>query len=148
MHRKHLKTTAASAVVLAILLAGCAHKIPNPAPTPPQVKVSNAVNALAASLDAAITGLISARDNGKLSQEDLRVARDLATAMATTGKQIDAELRSADPWADQKLKIARLVVDSGVATAVKKLPPTAATILAASLALFNEISLGAGGPAL
>jgi hypothetical protein len=147
-----LKRSLIALLALSTLLFVSCAKNSNPdvptAPTPPQIKVSSAALALAESLDATTTGLIAARDQGKISQADLAIAYHVITVVATTGKDINAVLRSPDDWATQKRTIYQIIVTAGIQGTVKKLPPNAAIILQASLALFNEISAGVGGPTI
>ena len=138
-------------ILAALLCVGCATTgtttTPAP-PTPPQVTAANAVNVLAQSLDAAVTGLLAAAQAGKISQTDLMAAEAVATTVANTGKQINAELNSADPWATQKTKINALITRAGVTAAVAKLPASASALLQASLIAFNQISTSVGGPTI
>lgn len=137
--------------IVGLLISGCAStQAPSApaAPTPPQVTAANAVNALAQSLDAAITGLRAARDQGKLDAGTVANAEKVAAIIATAGKQIDAELRSSDPWATQKTTILKIVANSGLQGAYANIPATAQGYLAAAVALFNQISSAVGGTAL
>lgn len=126
-----------------LLLASC----PPPAAdsTPAQVTVANAVNLLAQTLPAASSAIIVARDQGSLSPEDARNAQNVVVAIATTGKQVNAILRSPNPWKTQRNAILLVVANNGVQEAVKKLPITAATALSASMALLNQIVTAVGG---
>ena len=140
-------------VAAALALAGCgATSATSPAtpaaPTPPQITVANAVNALAQTLDAAITGLQSARQSGKISAADLTAAEKVAAIIATAGKAINAELRSADDWPTQKGKILQIVTSSGITGALANVPPAACAVLQAGVALFNQVSQTVGGPAI
>lgn len=145
---------AAALLLCAVLvLSGCAASNASspatpPAPTPPQISIANAVNALAQTLDAAITALQTARTNGQISAGDVANAEKVAAIIATTGKAVNAELRSADDWPTQKAKILGIVTAAGLQGTLKTLPSGAATILAASVALFDQISVGVGGPQL
>jgi cell division FtsZ-interacting protein ZapD len=134
------------ALILTFILAGCVKN--NPTPTPAPIQMADSVNALAQTVDAATTGLISARDAGKLSQEDLAIAFRVIGAISITGKQINAELRSIDTWELQKAKILQIIVDSGLAELSKELSPNARAIMLACLTLYNSISTGFGGPTL
>ena len=118
------------------------------APTPPQVRAANDVNALAQALDAAITALRSARDSGKLSAGDVANAEKVAAIIATAGKQIDAELRSSDSWDVQKQSILKTVSSASLKNTLAALPSGAAQYLSAAVALFNSISQTVGGPTL
>jgi hypothetical protein len=132
--------------VLVLLLVGCAKTISTPTPAP--LQVANSVNALAQSLDAATSGLIAARDAGKLSQADLNVSFSVITTLASAGKQINAELRSTEGWEVQKGKVLKIITSSSLAAISAKIPPTARVIMQAALALFNVISTAVGGPTI
>src|ERR1700690_2727058 len=101
-----------------IVLTGCPGSTPSTstpaAPTPPQITVANAVNALAQAVDGAVTSAIAARDAGKVDQADVEAIESFAAAIATAGKQVNAELRSADTWEVQKGKILQIVSGSGL----------------------------------
>src|SRR6266852_808731 len=108
------RVLASFVLFVALVLSGCAAKTsstpPNPpAPTPPQIQIANDVNALAQALDAAITGLRAARDQGKLNATDVLNAEKVAGQIAATGKQINAELRTADTWGVQKAAIVAIL---------------------------------------
>ena len=135
-------------ILLVLMLAGCAAKNPNTVPTPPPIQVANSVNMLAQTLDAATTGLIAARDGGQLSQEDLTTAFKIVTRLVAVGKEINVELRSPNTWPVQKTKILSAIVTAGLPALSAQLSPNAKIILQASLALFNEISQGVGGPSV
>jgi hypothetical protein len=144
--RQARNSVSAFAAILILVLAGCAK---NPGiPTPPQVQVANSINALAQSLDAATSGLIAARDQGKLSQSDLTIAFKVITSIAVTGKQLDAELRSTDSWAVQVTKMRQIIVASGVSAITPSLPANARAVILAALTTFNSISSSLGGPLL
>lgn len=144
---------AALLVLAALLSSGCASSSAQnpatpPAPTPPQIQVANAVNALAQTLDAAITALQTARNNGQIPAADVATAEKVAAIIATTGKQVNAELRSADDWPTQKARILQIVSATSLKSTLANVPQTAAALLAASVGLFNQISAGVGGPTL
>jgi intracellular sulfur oxidation DsrE/DsrF family protein len=135
--------------VLLLAITGCAvQNVPVPAPTPPQVTLANSVNLLAQSLHTAHVALVAARDAGTISQADLNTAEDVIVVIATTGKQVNAELNSLDTWDVQKAKIRQLCIQAAVNATAKKLPPTAAAILEASYLAFNQISAMVGGGVL
>jgi hypothetical protein len=138
----------AAPLVLILLLAGCAAKDPNAVPTPAPIQVANSINALAQSVDAATTALIAARDAKKISQDDLNISFRVITAIATTGKQLNVELRSSDTWNVQKAKMLKIIAASGLAEMSKLLPANARVVMAACLATFNAISNGVGGPTI
>ena len=115
-------------------------------PTPPQVQTANYLNALAQALDAAVIGLRSARDAGTLTPATVATAEKVAAIMATAGKQIDAELRSTDPWTTQQSVILRIITSTGLSAAYRSLPLATSAYVAASVAVFNSISLAVGGP--
>ena len=140
------------ALIFALLLAGCAGTATNtttttpPVPTPPQITAANAVNALAQSLDTAITGMRAARDAGKLQASDVANAEKVAVIIATAGKAIDAELRSADTWQVQEAAIIGIVTQLGVQGTAANLPPLVGSYLSAAVALINQVSAAVGGP--
>ena len=150
----HSRPVAALLAAVAVLtLSGCAasstqNPVTPPAPTPPQITVANAVNALAQTLDAAVTALQAARTNGKISAADVAAAEKVAAIIATAGKSINAELRSVDTWEVQKLKILQIVTSSGITGALANVPPAACAILTAGVALFNPIAQTVGGPVI
>ncbi len=143
------KRRALPAAAILLALAACAHN-PTPAstPPPPQVTVAASVNALANALDLAVTAMIEARKQGKLSQADLTAANQVAAAIALAGKRIGAELRSADDWQTQQAKILAIVVGAGVRQGAAALPAAATAILQASVAIWNQIAASVGGPAI
>jgi PBP1b-binding outer membrane lipoprotein LpoB len=146
-----IRASTAVLILFALLLAGCAASNPAapgtpPAPTPPQVTAANAVNALAQVLDTAVTALQTAQKNGQISAADLANAEKVAGIIATAGKSIDAELRSADAWTAQKTAIVKIISSSGLAGALQNLPPTAGAIVSAGVALWNQIATSVGGP--
>jgi hypothetical protein len=142
----------AIAIVFAALFAGCAANstapVTPPVPTPPQITAANAVNALAQTLDATITTLRAARDQGKLAARDVAAAETVAAIIATAGKQIDAELKSADPWATQKTAILKIITGSGLQGAMANLPTSVGSYIAAAVALFDQVSSTVGGPTI
>ncbi len=143
----------AIAIVFAALFAGCAANSTTgpttpPVPTPPQLQAANAVNALGQTLDAAITTMQAARDQGKLAARDVAAAETVAAIIATAGKQIDAELKSADPWPTQKTAILKIITTSGLQGAMRNLPTATASYIAAAVALFNQVSSAVGGPSI
>ena len=135
------------AIVFSLLLAGSCRK-QTTIQTPPPVQVASSINALAQSVDAATSALITARDAGKVSQADLNIAFKVITAISTTGKQLNTELRSTDTWEVQKTKMRQIIVASGVAATSSSLPLNARAIMLAALTTFNAISAGVGGPIL
>jgi type IV pilus biogenesis protein CpaD/CtpE len=146
--RQVKRLTIPAALILALLLVGCAAKNPNTVPTPAPIQVANSINLLAQSADAATSALIAARDQGKLSQADLNIARKVLVPLAVVIKQLNAELLSADPWDVQKTKMRQYVVSSGVAEFAKQLSPTARSIMLTCLTTFNAVSAGLGGPTI
>lgn len=132
-----------------LLLVGCAPKSsPVTTPTPPQITVAQSVNALAQAVDGAVTAAIAARDQGKVSQTDLTSIEAFCKVIATTGKQIDSELRSADDWPTQKSKIVGIVSSSGIGALKGKISPAAQALVTSLLIVANQISSAVGGPTL
>jgi hypothetical protein len=134
--------------VLILLLVGCAPKNPNTVPTPAPIQVANSINTLAQSVDAATAALIAARDQGKISQVDLTTAFNVIKVIADVGKKLNAELRSADPWKTQKVKMLKMITVANLPELLDSLPPNARAIMMACLTLFDSIYTAVGGPTL
>jgi hypothetical protein len=117
-------------------------------PTPPQITVANAVNALAQAVDGAVTSSIAARDAGKVSQADVTAIEGFCTVIATTGKQVNAELRSVDTWPAQKVKIMSIVSTAGLGTLKSHISPGAQFLVVSLVEIANEISSAVGGPTI
>ena len=135
----------------AVLLCGCPPTTPTSTPvavvaTPPQITVANAVNALAQAVDGAVTSSIAARDAGKVSQADLTAIEGFCSVIATTGKQINVELRSTDAWPDQKIKILTIVSSAGLGTLKAHISPGAGVMVVSLVEIANQISTAVGGP--
>jgi hypothetical protein len=106
------------------------------------------VNALAQAVDGAVTSAIAARDAGKVDQADVVAIESFATAIANTGKKINAELRSPDDWATQKIKILQIVSGAGLGTLKAHISPAAQLTVSALVVIVNEISSAVGGPTI
>jgi hypothetical protein len=156
---KHTRQLLLMAVLLPLMVLspGCAANsagsasttaTPPAAPTPPQITVANAVNALAQAVDGAVTSAIAARDVGKASPADVQSIEAFASAIATTGKQIDAELRSTDAWPSQKTKILQAVTSSSLTTLKGRISPSSQIFVSSLLVLVNQISSAVGGPVI
>ena len=134
------------------VLTGCPSSTPSvttpTAPTPPQITVANSVNALAQAVDGAVSAAIAARDAGKVDQADCLAIESFAAAVATAGKQVDAELRSPDDWATQKTKILTLVSKAGLGTLKAHISPAAQLTVSSLVVVVNEILHAVGGPTL
>ena len=135
-----------------IALTGCPASTPTTstpvAPTPPQITVANSVNALAQAVDGAVTAAIAARNAGKVDQADVAAIESFAAAIATTGKQVDAELRSPDTWATQQPKILTLVSQAGLGTLKAHISTGAQALVSSLVVLVNQISTSVGGPTI
>jgi hypothetical protein len=110
--------------------------------------VANSVNALAQAIDGAVTAAIAARDAGKVDQADVAAIESFCSVIATTGKQVDAELRSPDTWATQKVKILTLVSQAGLGTLKAHISPGAQVLVSSLVALVNQILTAVGGPTI
>jgi PBP1b-binding outer membrane lipoprotein LpoB len=146
--RHNRKLAAPVLLVLALLLVGCATRNPNTVPTPAPVQVASAINDLAQVTNAAAVALRSALNQGKMSQADFDISAKVVIAVATTGKALNAELRSDDAWDIQKIKMRQIALASGLAELSKQLPSTAMVIVATCLNTFNAVSATVGGPLL
>ena len=138
-------------LVVALVSLGCpptTTPTTPPAPvvsTPPQITVANAVNALAQAVDGAVTSSIAARDAGKVSQADLTAIEGFCTVIATTGKRVNVELRSADDWPTQRGKILTIVSGAGLGTLKSHISPGAQILVTSLVTLANQISSAVGG---
>ena len=117
-------------------------------PTPPQITIANAVNALAQAVDGAVTTAIAARDQGKVDQADVAAIESYCKTIALTGKAVNAELRSPDTWEVQRVKILQIVSASGLGTLKAHISPAAQVLVSSLVVLVNEISSSVGGPIL
>ena len=106
------------------------------------------MNALAQAVDGAVSAAIAARDAGKVDQADCLAIESFAAAVATAGKQVDAELRSPDDWATQKTKILTLVSKAGLGTLKAHISPAAQLTVSSLVVVVNEILHAVGGPTL
>lgn len=135
-----------------LVLTGCPASTPSTstpaAPTPPQITVANAVNALAQAVDGAVTSAIAARDAGKVDQADVTAIESFCSVIATTGKQVDAELRSADTWATQRTKILATVSSASLGTLKAHISPAAQVTVSALVIAVNQILSAVGGPTI
>ena len=139
-------------LIACIVLTGCPASTPStstPAtPTPPQITVANSVNALAQAVDGAVTSAIAARDAGKVDQADVAAIESFCKVIATTGKQVDAELRSADAWEVQRVKILTLVSQSSLGTLKAHISTAGQVTVSALVIIVNEILSAVGGPTI
>jgi len=135
-----------------LVLTGCPASTPStstPAtPTPPQITVANAVNALAQAVDGAVSSAIAARDAGKVDQADVVAIEGYCKAVALAGKAVDAELRSADTWEVQRVKILTIVSQAGLGTLKAQISPAAQVTVSTLVIIVNQILSAVGGPTL
>ena len=135
-----------------IVLTGCPGSTPStstPAsPTPPQITVANSVNALAQAVDGAVTSAIAARDAGKMDPADVVTVETFAKAVALWGKQVDAELRSADDWPTQRTKLVVLSSQASLATVKAHVSPAAQVTISTLVIVVNQILSAVGGPTI
>src|ERR1017187_4205170 len=133
-----------------IVLTGCPASTPTTstpaAPTPPQITVANSVGAFLAGCDGAVTTSIAARDAGKVDAADVRTIEDVCRASAVSRKKVDAEIRSADTWAVQRVQIAQIVAALGLGEVKAHVSPAAQVIIATVVLVVNQISSAVGGP--
>jgi hypothetical protein len=141
------------AVCCLLFLAGCASQTattstPPAPPTPPQVTVANSVLALSHALGGVTDSAIACRQQTKCSAADVTAIENVVVILATTGKQLDAELASTDPWATQKAAILKIVTAAGLAQAKARVSPAAQLLIVSVVTLFDNISLAVGGPTI
>jgi len=136
-------------LAVALVFSGCAAKTSTTgtptAPTPPQITVANAVNALAQAVDGAVTSAIAARDAGKVDQADVAAIESFAAAIANAGKKVNVELRSADDWPAQKVKILQIVAGAGLGTLKAHISPAAQLTVSGLVVIVNEVLSAVGG---
>lgn len=135
-----------------LILTGCPSSTPTtstPAsPTPPQITVANSVGAFLAACDGAVTTSIAARDAGKVDASDVRQIENVCRAGAVSMKTIDAEIRSADTWAVQRVKILQTVAALGLGEVKAHVSPAAQVLIATVVLVVNQISSAVGGPTI
>ena len=141
-------------LVLCLILASCAGTTTSttgttpPVPTPPQITVANGVATLASGSDAAAHACATGYSNGTISQADFNACKSVITALATAGKQIDAEQNSTDTWTVQKSKIVTILTNTGLAQITSRVSPNVALLISAIVTTANAISVAVGGPTL
>lgn len=139
-------------VFLVLLLAGCAAQksttgTPAP-PTPPQVTVANSVLALSHALGGVTDSAIACRQQTKCSPEDVTAIENVVAILATTGKQIDAQLATNGTWEIERTAILKIVVGAGLQQAKARVSPAGQLLIVSVMTLFDNISLAVGGPTL
>lgn len=135
--------------LILVLFVGCAAKQPNvQGAPPPGVQVATLSRTLADTLHASNETLKTLRDEGKLSQADTTTVQNYLVIAASAGKEMDAELMSADPWPTQAQKITLIWTRTSISTAAKNLSPPAAGILDNIINVVNAIMAAIGGPVL
>lgn len=138
---------------LVLLLAGCvaqnptAGKPPAP-PIPPQVTVANSVLALSHALGGVTDSAIACRQQTKCSPEDVTAIEGVVSILATTGKQIDAQLAMNGTWETERTAILKIVANTGLQQAKARVSPAGQLLIVSVVTLFNNISLAVGGPTL
>ena len=136
-------------LMVCLVLTGCPASTPTVStPAPVQITVANSVNALAQAVDGAVTAAIAARDAGKVDQADVTAIESFCSVIATTGKQVDAEMRSTDSWATQQTKILGLVSQASLGTLKAHLSPAAQLIVSSLVLVVNQILTTVGGPTI
>lgn len=119
-----------------------------PAPTPPQIVVANSVGAFVAACDGAVSTSIAARDAGKVDAGDVRSIENVCRAGAVSMKKVDAEIRSADTWAVQRVQIVQIVAALGLGEVNAHVSPAAQVLIATVVLVVNQISSAVGGPTI
>ena len=117
-------------------------------PTPPQITVANSVGAFLAACDGAVTTAIAARDAGKVDASDVRSIENVCRAGAVAMKKVDAELRTADTWAVQRVQILQIVAGLGLGEVKAHVSPAAQVLIATVVLVVNQISSALGGPTI
>jgi hypothetical protein len=135
--------------LLMVLFVGCAARQPNATGTPPPgVQVATLSRTLADTLHASNETVKTLRDEGKISQADTTIVQNYLVIAASAGKEMDAELMSADPWPMQAQKITSIWARTSIGIAAKNLSPPAAAILDNIINIVNQVMAAIGGPVL
>jgi hypothetical protein len=130
---------------------GCAKTTTTGTPTgvtPPQITVANSVGAFLAACDGAVTTSIAARDAGKVDAADVRTIENVCRSGAVAMKKVDAELRTADTWAVQRVQILQIVAGLGLGEVKAHVSPAAQVLIATVVLVVNQISSAVGGPTI
>jgi hypothetical protein len=106
------------------------------------------VNALAQAVDGAVSAAIAARDASKVDQADVTAIEAYCKVVATTGKQVNAELRSVDTWEVQRVKILTLVSQASLGTLKAHISPSAQAMVSTLVIIVNQILTAVGGPTI
>ena len=149
---RNRKLTLCVIALALVCLTGCPASTPSTstpaAPTPPQITVANAVNALVSGVDGVVNSAIAARNAGKMDPSDVAAIESYCKVVLLTAKQVDADLRSPDPWASQKVKILTLVSQAGLGTLKAHISPAAQVTVSTVVIIVNKILAAVGGPTL
>ena len=140
------------ALACAVALAGCVKQgtatTPAAPPTPPQITIAQSVLALSHATAGAVDALIACRQQQKCSPEDVTAGENVIAAIATAGKQIDAELVSADTWPSQRTRIVQIISGAGLAQLKARVSANGQLLIVGIVALFDNISTAVGGPTI
>lgn len=108
-----------------LLLAGCASSSVTTPPTPAPITVADALRLLADSNDGAFNAAQAARDAGTCSETDFKIIKTAVGQVANAGLQMNAVLRSTDPWPVQQQHLLAILQTSGLASLQSGLTPNA-----------------------
>lgn len=128
---------------LALALCGCGNTTVQ---TPTSINnqqstVASAVKAVADADSAAVTTVISLRDQGKLSQPNTNTIENWLALVATTDKSIAAILGNGQPWAQQKASILVLLATTTAPTIATTIDPGAQAVITQVVTLLNAVKV-------
>jgi|ERR1051326_59611 hypothetical protein len=134
-------------VILLLAFVSCA-RVPNPGSVPPGVQVANLSRALAETLRTSNQSIQVLRDQARITPAETRIIQNYLVIAAGAGKQMDAELMSADPWAVQSQKIIQIWTATSIGVARDHLGADAKEILNTIIVVVNQVMAIIGGPSI
>ena len=79
---------------------------------------------------------------------DVRTIENVCRSGAVAMKKVDAEIRSADTWAVQRVQILQIVGSLGLGEVKAHVSPAAQVLIATVVLVVNQISSAVGGPTI
>ena len=151
-------TITTTLLLAALILTGCAKTTTTTpsAPLPAQAVIAQAVKTFADENNSMVHAIIAARKAGSVAPADADSIESAGKLIATYGLQLDAELRSADPWCTtailtagcQQAKLLQILKNAGIGQLNAHISPGGQVFVAALLTAANSLSAALGGPVL
>jgi len=145
-------------LVMSVSMLGCAkaNTTTPAAPLPAQAVIVQAINTLASEDDAMVHAVIAARKDGTVAPGDAAMVENAGKTIATAGLQLNAELRSSDPWCTsnilasgcQQAKLIMILQGIGLGQLYAHISPSMQVFFTAVLTAANTLSADLGGPTL